>query len=44
MFPNLIWTPTTQNPSLGMTRGKVVILQNFQGAIHGLLYGSFTTI
>lgn len=27
-----------------MTRGKVVIIQNFVGAIHGLLYGSFTTI
>jgi 1-phosphatidylinositol phosphodiesterase len=43
-FSNLIWTPTTQNPTLGMTRGKVVIIQNFPGAIHGLLYSSFTTI
>lgn len=44
MFPNLIWSPSTQNPTLGMTRGKVIIIQNFVGAIHGLLYGSFTTI
>lgn len=43
-FSSLIWVPTTQNPSLGMTRGKVVIIQNFAGAVHGLLYGSFTTI
>lgn len=43
-FSSLIWTPTTQNPSLGMVRGKVVIIQNFAGAVHGLLYGSFTTI
>lgn len=43
-FSNLIWTPTTQNPSLGMTRGKVVIIQNFVGAVHGLLYGSFTSL
>jgi 1-phosphatidylinositol phosphodiesterase len=27
-----------------MTRGKVVIIQNFAGAIHGLLYSSFTAI
>ncbi len=27
-----------------MTRGKVVIIQNFAGAVHGLLYGSFTSI
>ena len=44
MFPDTIWTPTTQNPSLGMTRGKIVIIQNFNGATHGLLYDSFTTI
>lgn len=40
----MIWNPTTQNPTIGMTRGKVVIIQNFPGAIHGLIYGSFTTI
>lgn len=27
-----------------MTRGKIVVLQHFDGAIHGLLYDSFTTI
>lgn len=27
-----------------MVRGKVVVIQNFGGAVHGLLYGSFTTI
>jgi hypothetical protein len=27
-----------------MTRGKVVIIQDFTGAIYGLLYGTFTTI
>jgi 1-phosphatidylinositol phosphodiesterase len=27
-----------------MTRGKVVILQDFPGAIHGLLFGSFTVL
>ena len=27
-----------------MTRGKIVIIQNFNGATHGLLYDSFTTL
>jgi hypothetical protein len=27
-----------------MTRGKIVIIQDFVGAIYGLLYGSFITI
>lgn len=45
MFSDLIWNPTTQNPTLGMTRGKVIIIQNFDGNnIYGLLYDSFTTI
>lgn len=36
---------TTQNPTLGDTRGKVVIIQDFVGnSIHGLLFDSFTNL
>ena len=42
---DIIWTPTTQNPTLGETRGKAVIIQDFPGTgIHGLLYSTFSVL
>ncbi|CAM6002422.1 unnamed protein product [Sphagnum balticum] len=43
-YPNLFWNPTSQNPVLGSVRGKIVLIQDFTGAIHGLLYSTFTVL
>lgn len=44
-FLNVIWSPTSQNPVLGETRGKIVIIQDFTAsAIYGLLYSTFTVL
>ena len=44
-YSNLIWEITTQNPTLGATRGKVVIIQDFTASqIHGLLFASFKVV
>ena len=37
--------PTSQNPSLGEVRGKVVIIQDFPASgVHGLLYSTFSVL
>jgi len=41
-FLPYLWQPTSQNPTLGETRGKIVILQNFPGdRLWGLNYYKF---
>ena len=39
---DILWTPTSQNPTLGEVRGRVVILQAFLATgVYGLLESSF---
>jgi 1-phosphatidylinositol phosphodiesterase len=43
-WKSLFWQPTSDNPTLGEIRGKVVVLQNFSASQkYGINYNSFST-
>ena len=40
IYGAIVWSPTSNNPTLAEVRGKVVILQNFSGATEGINYNT----
>ncbi|PRT05249.1 hypothetical protein C6352_26610 [Bacillus thuringiensis] len=39
-YQHLFWNPTSNNPTLGETRGRIILLQQFGGPLFGINYGS----